>query len=251
MFGLRLIRTNAFGTRAGTRAGTSGIRVVGLNNSIAKNNGLGIQSVRYRSTNPRKNEIKIRYLFYMFVLSSITVFFAGRQIDKKRVKNSFNSKEEMEAYEVETGIRRRSRLINNDKFKFISLPIMTEALKDKVIKENSTSNVQIVNPETLIEEEMKDTSKTYCFLLQDLKAQNKPLPKGLVTAVVKNHIISYKSDEDTLFILENYPLNTDDASKFENDVALINKVVVNKGDYEREVGNVIQYFDTVGKTEVV
>lgn len=247
MFGLRLIRTNAFGTKTGA----NGVRMVGLNNSMIRSNGLGLQSVRYRSTNPRKNEIKIRYLFYMFVLSSITVFFAGRKIEKKRAKNSFNSEAEMEAYEVETGIRRRNRLVNNDKYKFVSLPIMTETLKEKVIKDNNASNVQIINPEQLIEEEMKDTSKTYCYLLQDLKAQNKPLPKGLLTAVVKNHITSYKADEETLFILENYPLNTDDASKFENDVALINKVVVNKGDYEREVGNVIQYFDTVGKTEVV
>lgn len=222
---------------------------------------------------PKKNEPKIRYLFYVFLLSSVTVYIGGQKVDKKKPKRSFGSEQELDEYEQTTGLKRRSRLItgeNNEKYKFYAIPFYKdEAIFDKVKTslDGSGARIKQIDVNELIKQEMNDESKKYYYLLHDLAQKNKPYPHGLITALIKNEIQFYINTSqgiyDTNFILKNYPTNTNEASKFETDVASLERVIVVKDDINeylptqlpddqvRKITNVVSYFETVGKSTIL
>lgn len=222
------------------------------------------QKPQYRSKT--KGEPRIRYLFYMFVLSSLLVYFGTGKVDRKRVKTSFSEKE-LDEYEQATGIKRRNKLIageNVTKYKFYSIPFAKdETVINKLSSSLGETKVKVIDPLVLLENEKQDETKRYCYLLQDLEKKNKPIPHGLLTALVKEEVSFYMNTSqgiyDTNFILKNYPQDTQEASKFETDIANIEKVIVLKKDLEslsetkqyRDINNVLSYFETVDKSEVL
>lgn len=225
-----------------------------------------LQSNRLYSSSNKKSEPRIRYLAYMFVLSSALVYFGTKQVNRKRVKKSFGSEQELNEYEQLTGIRRRTRLItDNTKYKFYSVPHVEDenlisCLSDKL----APTKVKIIDPQQLVEIERQDESRRYSILLNDLHKNNEPLPTGLITALVKAEIGLYINTSqgiyDTNFILKNYPKNTSEASKFETDIASIEKVFGLKNEITdvkgtakdvRNLHNVVSYFETVGKSDLV
>lgn len=222
------------------------------------------QKPQYRSKT--KGEPRIRYLFYMFVLSSLLVYFGTGKVEKKRVKTSFTEKE-LDEYEQATGIKRRSRLIAGDnvnKYKFYSIPYTKdEAIVEKLSSCMGETKVKVIDPQELLEKEKQDETRRYCYLLQDLEKRKKPIPHGLLTALVKEEVSFYINTSqgiyDTNFILKNYPQDTQEASKFETDIANLEKVVVLKNDIKclpegktaRDIDNVLSYFETVDKSEAL
>lgn len=229
-------------------------------------------SCRKYSSRSSENAPKLRYLFYMFLISSGAMYFVANSVEKRKVKKSFTEKE-FEEYEERTGLKRRSKLIppsDANKYVFYAVPYVHN---DELIKamaqrlSNDGSNVKIIDPEKLIDKEMEDTTAPYSILLQDLKSSGRPFPRGLITAIIKNDIKAYLNTRngtfDTSFILKNYPQNTNEAIKFENEIADIRKCVVfhydvvselkkNKGkEAEKLVNNVINYYDTVDKVKTI
>lgn len=227
----------------------------------------GFNSIRQYSkasikSSPPKKEPRIRYLFYMFLLSSATIYISGKFVTKKKQKTSFGSEQEFNEYELTTGLKRRTKLINNDKYTFIGLPISNEKVINELTKVNEATTVKVIDPQQLIQNQLDDETKRYSYLLQDLQKENKPLPKGLLTALIKDYVLFYMNTSqgiyDTLFVIKNYPQTIDDASKFENEVAFLTKLVVLKsdlaglnGDDSRTVNDVVLYFGTVNKSQVL
>lgn len=224
------------------------------------------------SSRPTKKEPKVRYLFYMFVLSSFTVFIAGQVVNKKKPKTSFGSEQELDEYEQATGLKRRSRLINDangEKYKFYAIPYYEdESIVNKVkLALGEGAKIKEIDVDDLITRELNDDTRKYCFLLQDLNKRKKPYPNGLITALIRNEVHFYINTSqgiyDTNFILKNYPRNTQEASKFETDVALLEKIIVTKNDINetlpaklsddqvRKITNVVSYFETVGKSTIL
>ncbi|KAK6201026.1 uncharacterized protein RJT21DRAFT_31074 [Scheffersomyces amazonensis] len=215
---------------------------------------------RKRSSGPR-----LRYLFYVFLLSSAALYYTGQRVETKKIKTSFNERE-FEEYEKETGLKRRHKLIADSKFKFYVLPYVSDSkvvneLVSTLEKNDKTRQVKVIDPEELVAREKEDESKKYCFLLQDLDAARRPLPKGLITSIIKEEIAFYQNTRngtfDTTFIITNYPQSTDEAIKFENEVCDIQKCFhvqtsSTLSDYEaRIIDNVFGYFDTVGKAKTL
>ncbi|EGV63134.1 Altered inheritance of mitochondria protein 36, mitochondrial [Yamadazyma tenuis] len=233
--------------------------------------GRSYSSIPPLRANKKKSEPRIRYLFYMFVLASLTVYFGAKRVDRKKIKTSFGSEKELDEYEQTTGIKRRTSLVSGNlagKYKFYSVPYVEDnALVVKLQQALEPTKVKIIDPEVLIQQETEDNTRRYSFLLQDLKSKNKPLPSGLITALIRNEVSFYMNTSqgiyDTNFILKNYPRNTNEASKFETDVGYIEKVLVLKNEVleslpkavsdrdARSVNDVISYFETVGKADVV
>lgn len=225
----------------------------------------------YASVGRKDKEPKIRYLFYMFILSSITIYYGGKKVDKKKHKSSFGSQEELDEYEQATGLKRRYRLIDNangEKYKFYGLPYYKDdSIVEKLKQSLGPTKVKEIDVNQLIEQELNDDSRKYCYLLQDLVKRKKPFPNGLITALIKGEVEFYMNTSqgiyDTNFILKNYPQNTNEASKFETDVALLEKIIVLKEDINdylptqlpddqvRKINNVVSYFETVGKSTII
>lgn len=214
---------------------------------------------------------KLRYLFYVFLLSSGMLYFVGQNVDKRQPPKKKFTEREFKEYEQASGLKRRSKLIGpelQNKYKFYVIPyVHDESFVDRVAAKLNKKEVKIIDPQELIKREMEDEGRKYCYLLQDLTAQNKTFPKGLITAIIKEEIKFFlnttKGQYDTNFIIKNYPQSTDEAIKFENDVSNIEKCVAlhydilnelpkEKSDREvRLINNVIGYFETVEKVRTI
>lgn len=273
-----MFKQNIFGTfnRIGFHKVNGGLR---NNISLTKLHYPSIKlmnSMRLYSSSPspiptRKKEPRIRYLFYMFILSSVAVYFVSNRVNKKKVQSSF-SEREFDEYEQTTGIKRRTKLITpaqGEKYKFYGVPFtssdeLIEGLTQQLQKHGS--KVKIIDIHQLLDREITDESRKYCYLLQDLKSSNKPFPKGLVTALIKEEIHFYINTSqgiyDTNFIFKNYPQTTTEASKFENDVGYLEQVIALKKDMDnldqwkdpddvRLINNVVSYFETVGRSMIL
>lgn len=223
-----------------------------------------------------KNEMpKIRYFFYVFVFSSAVLYFASQKVDKvQKPKTSFASDREYLEYERETGLRRRHKLIDNelnDKFKFYVVPYVhsdetTQKLANRLQELEPEKNVRIMDPEQLVEQEIKDETRKYCYLLQELKEQGRAFPRGLITALIKEELQIFLTTRsgtfDTNFILKNYPQTSEEAIKFENDVSGIQRCLILHYDVLNElknedaekirlINNVHGYFETVGRAKTI
>lgn len=232
-------------------------------------------SQRLYSTQKKKirpeNAPRIRYLVMMVAASFGLLHYVTSQIDKKAPKNSF-SEREFQQYEKETGLKRRHKLIShekNDQYQFYVVPYCHDvkaAEKELTKKLPQGKNVKIVEPSKLIESEIEDEKK-YGYLLQDIKAQGRPMPRGLITAIVKEEIELFinttKGQYDTSIVILNYPQSTEEAIKFENDISDVKTCVKLENDCSkylesdfaqddvRKVNNVFGYFDTVDKVTAV
>lgn len=230
--------------------------------------------IRNKSTNSKQKEVpKVRYIFYLAVASWGVLFLATSQINKSKPKTTFNSEREFKDYEESTGLRRRNKLINYEKnshYKFYAVPYVhlqetVDEISAKLQEYDPAKQVKVIDPLELIDAEKNDESRKYCYLLQDLDANKKPYPKGLITALIKEEVQLFLNTRlgtfDTNFILKNYPQTTEDAIKFENEVSdvqkclaihydLMNEVSKSKtADEKRMIDNVVGYFETVGRVK--
>ncbi|GEQ70832.1 hypothetical protein JCM33374_g4512 [Metschnikowia sp. JCM 33374] len=217
----------------------------------------------------RQKVPRVRYLFAVVLFSYGCLHFVTSKVSKKAPRTSF-SEREFEQYEKETGLKRRSKLIpaeKNNQYAFYAVPYahnVTHALEQvkQVIPEEK--NVKIILPSELIAKEIEDQGR-YSYLLEELKAHGRSLPKGLITALVKQEVKLFMNTTggqyDTSIVLMNYPQTTDEAIKFENDVADIHTCVVlpdntnmaeDLGDDSvRQFNNVVGYFDIVDKVKKI
>lgn len=214
---------------------------------------------------------RIRYLFYMLVLSWVVLYFVTGKIDKKKPHNLFESEREFREYEERTGLKRRSKLVNhelNDHYRFYVIPYVTDdAVVDTISQQikqlDPAKQVKVIDPAELVAQEKADESRRYCYLLQDLDEKHKSYPKGLITTLIKNEVKQFMNTRlgtfDTNFVIKNYPQATDEAIKFENDVSDIQKCLVvhydivnhlpENPELARRINNVVGYFNTVGRTK--
>lgn len=218
---------------------------------------------------PRKDEgPRIRYLLYVFFFSSGLLVLATNLVNKKKVPQTTFTEREYQEYERESGIKRRNKLISgasSDKYHFYAVPYVEtdESLNKVISKLPKNKEVKVIDPDYLIQRETEDSDARYSILLNDLKQTRKPIPRGLVTALIKQELELFlntsKGIYDTNIVLKNYPQSTYEASKFENDISDIRRVIVLKDDIEKDfptkkrdedvrlINNVVGYYDTVGK----
>lgn len=218
---------------------------------------------------PRKDEgPRIRYLLYVFFFSTGLLVLATRLVDKKKTPQTTFSEREYQEYERESGIKRRNKLISgasSDKYHFYAVPYVEseESLNKVISKLPKNKEVKVIDPDYLVRRETEDPDAKYSILLNDLKQTRKPIPRGLITALIKKELELFLSTSkgiyDTNIVLKNYPQSTYEASKFENDISDIRSVIVLKEDIEkgfptkkrdedvRLINNVVGYYGTVGK----
>lgn len=218
-----------------------------------------------------ENAPRIRYLFMVVVISFGLLHYVTTKVEKKAPKNSFSTRE-FQQYEKETGLRRRHKLIShekNDQYTFYMVPYcpdVEKTQKELTSKLPHDRQVKIIEVGALVEKEIENEGK-YSYLLQDLKAQGRLMPRGLITAIIKQEVELFmnttKGQFDTNILVLNYPQSTEEAIKFENDVSDIktcvkleddnvNSVKSNLSDDDlRKLNNVFGYFDTVDKVTTV
>lgn len=213
----------------------------------------------------------MRYFLVVVLASFGLLHFVTTQVDKKAPKVSFTERE-FQQYEKETGLRRRHKLISheqNDHYVFYAVPFahdVTKAVQLLTEKLPAGKQVKVIEPKKLMEKEIEDEGK-YSYLLQELQATKRLLPRGLITALVKQEVQLFlnttKGQFDTNILLLNYPQSTEEAIKFENDVSDLKSCIVLDDDFQsslshdlseddvRKVNNVVGYFDTVDKVQKV
>ncbi|GBL48150.1 Altered inheritance of mitochondria protein 36, mitochondrial [Candidozyma auris] len=211
---------------------------------------------------------KLRYLFVVVLASYGLLHLVTQRMDKKKAPQTSFSEREFQEYEKRTGLRRRVKLIppeKRDQYHFYAVPFtsskstLVESL-DKLGQQGR--EIKVIDTEELMDKEVEQEGK-YSFLIEDIRSSGRSVPKGLLTALVKNEVHLYmnttKGQYDTDIVLVNYPQTTDEAIKFENDISDIHACLVpdnedvlqNSLDHEklRNVNNVVGYFDMVHKVQ--
>lgn len=230
-----------------------------------------LYSTQRRKVVRPENAPRIRYLFMMVLISFGMLHYVTTKVEKKVPKNSFTERE-FQQYEKETGLRRRHKLVShekNDQYAFYVVPYCHDVQKTE--KELATKlpkdrQVKVIEVSALVEKEIEEEGK-YSYLLQDLKAQGRQMPRGLITAIIKQEIELFmnttKGQFDTNIMILNYPQSTEEAIKFENDVSDVKTCIKLDDDYTnslksdlsgddlRKISNVFGYFDTVHKVTPV
>lgn len=217
-----------------------------------------------------ENAPRIRYLFMMVVVSYGLLHYVTTKMEKKAPKNSF-SEREFQQYEKETGLKRRHKLVShekNDQYAFYVVPYchdLERAEKELTNKLPNDRQVKIMEVGALVDKEIENEGK-YSYLLQDLKSQGRQMPRGLITAIIKQEVELFmnttKGQFDSNIVVLNYPQSTEEAIKFENDVSDIKTCVKLDDDVKslkadlseddlRKLNNVFGYFDTVDKVTTV
>lgn len=243
-----------------------------LRNSLPKTvPSLSRSAVRHYARPSKKNQPRFRYLVYTFLFSSAALVFVTLQVDRKPPPKTSFSEKEFQEYEETTKLRRRHQIITEElsqKIKFLVLPfIKSELVEDFATKFNKSETVvKVIDPEKLIANEKADNSRKFLYLLQELSATGKPLPVGLLTALIKEEVQAYLAENPnpspTNFFITNYPQTTDEAIKFENDIGdirsclvlhydMLNELPERGAEFERRINNVVGYFDTVGKNKTI
>lgn len=230
------------------------------------------QGQRFYAQRAGESAPKVRYLFYTAILSTGVLMAVTTQVDLRK-KNSFASEAELKAYEESSGLKLRSRLIDASKSEHYGFYVVPYVHLDESVKkiasrlETLGRPVKIIDPQELIKQEMEDETRKYSILLQDLQASQKRYPKGLVTALIKQEVKQFLNTRngtfDTNILIKNYPQTTDEAIKFENDIADVEKCIVlhydmlneikavKLADEVHQVNNVVGYFDTVNKAKSI
>lgn len=209
---------------------------------------------------------KLRYLFVVVLASYGLLHYCTQRMDKSKKPQTSFSEREFEEYEKRTGLRRRMKLIGPDKqdqYAFYAVPFSTsKSISDTLKEKLQGREVKVINPSELMDKEVELEGK-YSYLIEDIRASGRLVPKGLLTALVKNEVNLFmnttKGQYDTDIVLLNYPQSTDEAIKFENDVSDIHSCLVpdneevlkNNLDAEllRKINNVVGYFDIVKKVQ--
>lgn len=204
----------------------------------------------------------------MMVIGSFAfLHFVTTQVDKKKLPQTSFTEREFQQYEKETGLKRRHKLIShekNDQYSFYVVPYCNNvetAKEELTAKLPKDTQIKVVDIRDLLEKEVEEEKK-YSYLLQELQALGRPIPRGLLTALVKEEIELFtnttKGQFDTNIVILNYPRSTDEAIKFENDVSDVHKCIKLEDDLKwaqndllddelRKVKNVFGYFETVEK----
>lgn len=209
---------------------------------------------------------RIKYLFYTFIFSSAVLYFVTKKISPKTFKHSFKDEKELQMYNL--GIRRRNKLITSNKNEFISFFVFPyisnndqfESFISKLKLDNNSKNFQCIDPNDLILNEKKDSTRKFSTYLNGLEKKKKPIPNGLITTLVKNEIAeilkSQKIPVSTIFLIKNFPQTIDEVINFENDISDIQKCYILDSDYKqnfenekfRNVKKVSEYLNLFGKT---
>ncbi|KAF3992438.1 hypothetical protein FT663_00718 [Candidozyma haemuli var. vulneris] len=211
---------------------------------------------------------KLRYLFMVVLASYGLLHLATQRMDKVKKPQTSFSEREFQEHEKQNVLKRRTKVVppeKRDQYNFYVVPFVkskesiVDVLKGKL---SSGREVKVIDPAELLEKELESEGR-YSYLIEDIKATGRQVPKGLVTALVKNEVNLFmnttKGQYDTDIVLVNYPQTTDEAIKFENDISDIHTCFVpenedvfkNSFDKEelRKITNVKGYFDIVKKVQ--
>lgn len=219
---------------------------------------------RPKNTTLPEDGPKIRYLVLMILLSFGALHVVASQVDKKAPPKRDFTEREFEQYEKDTGLKRRHKLVSfekNDQYAFYAVPHVPGANAIEKLAKLLPANreLKVIDPAELITKEVEEERK-YAFLLQEIQAQGRSMPRGLVTALVKEEVQLYmnttRGQNDTNIVLVNYPKSTEEAIEFENDIADVRACVTfsahpveaaGSNEESRRIANVMGYFDTVDK----
>lgn len=219
---------------------------------------------RPKNTTLPEHGPKIRYLIAMVLLSFGALQLVTSRVDKKAPPKRDFTEREFEQYEKDTGLKRRHKLVSfekNDQYAFYAVPHVPGANTIDKLAELLPANreLKVIDPAELIKKEVEDEKK-YAFLLQEIQSQGRSMPRGLVTALVKEEVLLYmnttRGQNDTNIVLVNYPKSTEEAIEFENDIADVKACVTfsahpleatGPNEESRSIANVMGYFDTVDK----
>lgn len=172
---------------------------------------------------------------------------AVRSLDKNQPKTSYS---ELEYHQVINGLKRKVILFQPGELelKFTTIPDVNSAKK----RISNNSDTKFINPSEIVDQHRNDDDDRYKALLENIfavygKDYVYNLPEGLLVSLLGDYIKENVNVGDKVIIVD-FPQTIKDASHFESEVAVVNKVVIPKKDSETDI---CKYFKTVDKVDLV
>ncbi|CAI4048484.1 Aim36p SKDI_13G2860 [Saccharomyces kudriavzevii IFO 1802] len=216
---------------------------------------------RYSSTNesasspkpPRIDAPGFKKIFLVAVIGTLIFVKTVQSLDKNKPKTTL-SEEEFE--NVVKGLKRRVAIFSQGEvdIKFSLLPSVDETRRILGKSQcNEISEPQFVDPVKVIDYYRTLKDDRYEALLNECYNKYGPdtyidnLPTGMLVMLLGRYLKENYKGGDELMIV-NFPHSISDATKFENEVSIVSKILIPK---ELEDSNICKYYETVGKAEVI
>ncbi|EJS44255.1 fmp39p [Saccharomyces arboricola H-6] len=217
---------------------------------------------RYLSTNnsnsephraPKIDAPGFKKIFLVAIFGTLIFVKTVQSLDKNKPKTSL-SEEEFE--NVVKGLKRRVAIFPHGEIDvtFSLLPTVDETRKIlRRSQSNKTSEAQFVDPVKVIDYYRTSKDDRYEALLNEYYNKYGPdtyidnLPTGMLVMLLGKYLKeNYKVGDKVVVV--NFPRSISDATKFENEVSIVSKILVPK---ESKDSKICKYYETVEKVDVI
>ncbi|SCU97065.1 LAFA_0G09560g1_1 [Lachancea sp. 'fantastica'] len=195
---------------------------------------------------PKKDDLpSFTKIALVGVVGTIIFVEAVKSLDKNKPKNSYSESEFESAMQ---GTKRRKLMFEPGQLHIV---LATPDLPETAVQKH-TPKAKIVDVREVVEHYRHQPNDKYYALLNDIQdshgsSYQEYLPRGLLVMLVGRYLQETCKEGDSVAVT-NFPLNMQDAIKFENEVGIVDKALFTSPHADSELS---KYYQTVNKVEVL
>ncbi|CEP61512.1 Aim36p LALA0_S03e04522g [Lachancea lanzarotensis] len=180
------------------------------------------------------------------VVGTIIFVEAVKSLDKNQPKTSYSVSE---YDQIMQGTKRRKLMFEPGQLHIV---LATPDLSASLVQKKAEGGASIVDVQEVVDHYRHQPNDKYYALLNDLQdthgtGYQEHLPRGLKVMLVGRYLQEICKEGDSV-VVTNFPLNMQDAIKFENEISVIDKALFTKAHADSELS---KYYQTVNKVEVL
>ncbi|QHS75427.1 Aim36p [Saccharomyces paradoxus] len=192
-------------------------------------------------------------IFLVAIIGTLIFVKTVQSLDKNKPKTTL-SEEEFE--NVVKGLKRRVAIFPQGKvdIKFSLSPSIEETRKIlQKSQGDDISELRFVDPAKVIDYYRTSKDDRYEALLNDYYKKYGPdtyiynLPTGMLVMLLGRYFKENFKSGDKLVVV-NFPHSISDATKFENEVSIVSKILVPR---KLSGSDICKYYETVGKADII
>lgn len=208
-------------------------------------------STRRKNPSGRESDKTTTFPYFIGIglLSYVILTYAVTKVDKKPLRKNM-SEEEFTSLELQDGLKRKVRLLNNSN---ISVYLFS-GRDDKI---QSLDNLIVLDVDELKKQQIEENGSSYGPILKQYASENKEIPAGIISSIINQRLKLIleslkmkKIDSHIDILIMDFPQTIYEAIKFEEKVGIVDKLLVLNSD-DGNKNELIGYYDIVNKVSKV
>ncbi|EDO17822.1 hypothetical protein Kpol_1043p12 [Vanderwaltozyma polyspora DSM 70294] len=239
------------GRNLGIRAGSiSRTRLLTMSNKLMLGSSCLSRRAYSAGSSSSNNEIPgFGKIALVGVIGTYIFYKAAQSIDRNKPKEYVS---EDEYNNVMSGLKRRVSIFKPDEVEIHLSPIKDVTKVKRLFRDDK--QMIYIDPAKLAEQVRQDPEDPYEPLLEELvkkhgtEAYYDHLPFGMAAMLTGRYMKENCKAGDRI-VVYNFPLNIQEAIKFENEISILKDIVVYKDD--QSIDGVVSYYKTVKKVQEI